>query len=196
MALNCFDPFCDFSFICLLVGKLGLEDNFLECVRLILVLGDVCVGSAQYLSHQAVAHAKGGCGELVADGRIDAAVVAAEVVWTDQRFDFHVARGGRHELVVDDVLDLCYVDATRLVVERIVRPRRIDGGQLLGDAIMLAIEQRLHAHQSEVLRSAILASVEALNSARQAARVVGERQIGSAGRRQTRTRLESTLLKL
>ena len=79
------------------------------------------------------------------------------------------------------MLILSSVDASRLHVERLVAPLRMASRQLSGDAIVLAIEERLHAHEAEVLRCAKLAAEKALGRAvhRQRARLVRQRQVGA-----------------
>ena len=89
-------------------------------------------------------------------------VVVARVEAACQWLQAGAAGGDWQPLVEYDVLILSDVDASRLVVERVVAPRRIEALESGRDAVVLAIEQRMHAaflyYFSILLNSILLGS--------------------------------------
>ncbi|KAK3915336.1 Lipoprotein signal peptidase [Frankliniella fusca] len=76
-----------------------------------------------------------------------------------------LAEDDGQELVVGDVLDLRDDDAPGLLVEGLVVPVRVDGGQAARHGVVLARHERVHARQHQLLVDSDLAGLEAVHGA-------------------------------
>ena len=104
------------------------------------------VEPAQRVAQHRVAEAVGGGGELGADGQVDAAEGDAAVRAQRSRAEQH-----GQELVVGDGLQERSDLGTRGLVDVVATQPRIGGLDLVGEAVVLAREDRVHRRERHVL---------------------------------------------
>jgi len=101
-------------------------------------------------------------GELVGGPRVDLRVVAG--VGTDQPAHGGVSKQLGQPVLVGDVLDDGADDLACLVVDGVAVPVRVDGQQLVGNAVVFAQPERMHRQQTELFVGPVITGLEARNA--------------------------------